>query len=88
VSAVSAYRLARGVKLRRQPDGGGLLLVPEGLVTLSDSATATLELVDGQRDVPDIARRLSEDFEADAQTLEGDVQTLLESFVERGYVLR
>ena len=80
------YRLARGVRLQRGAGGEMVLLVPEGIVALNESAAATLELLDGKRDEPAIAELLAERFEADAAVLADDVRSLLEDFRERGYV--
>lgn len=80
------YRLARGVRLQKAPDGAAVLLVPEGIVTLNDSAAATLELLDGNRDPGAIAAMLAERYQADLPELTSDVCTLLDDFVERGYV--
>lgn len=88
MNATAQYRLARGIRLRLEPEGGGVLLVPEGLVTLSDSAAATLALVDGTRDVPAIVSALLAEFDADPGSLESDVRALLESFAERGFLSR
>lgn len=88
MNGVAAYGLARGVRLRREADGAALLLVPEGIVTLNDTAAAVLELADGTRSVAAIAALLGERFEADAATLAHDVGELLDEFVARGYVRR
>ena len=64
-----------------------MLLVPEGIVKLNETAAATLELVDGARDTSDIAQALSERFDAPAADLEHDVRTLLDAFVARGFVI-
>jgi pyrroloquinoline quinone biosynthesis protein D len=85
IEAVPAYRLARGVRLRLSTDGA-TLLVPEGIVALSDSAAAILELVDGQRDEAAIATVLAERFEAPAAELSRDVAELLAALAERGFV--
>lgn len=82
-----AHRLARGVRLRREADGSALLLIPEGIVTLNDTAAAVLELADGSRTVAEIAADLSRRFDADPASLESDVRELLDEFVTRGYVL-
>ncbi|GAC1304183.1 MAG: pyrroloquinoline quinone biosynthesis peptide chaperone PqqD [Vulcanimicrobiaceae bacterium] len=87
MTGTGAYRLARGVRLRRESDGSALLLVPEGIVTLNETAAAVLQLADGSRDVETIAEALAERFEATAETLEADVRDLLEDFVSRGYVV-
>ena len=83
-----SYRLARGVRLHRDGDGASVLLVPEGIVSLNQSAAETLALVDGGRDAGAIARALAERFEALPAELESDVRTLLDDFVMRGYVVR
>ena len=83
--AVPAYRLARGVRLHRSGEGA-TLLVPEGIVELSDSAAAILELVDGQRDEAEIAMVLAERFEAPVAELTRDVAELIAALVERGFV--
>lgn len=64
-----------------------MLLVPEGIVKLNETAAAILEFVDGARDTGDIARALSERFDADPVELERDVRSLLDAFVARGFVI-
>lgn len=81
-----SYRLARGVRLQNDADGAPVLLIPEGIVTLNVSAAATLELLDGTRDAGTIAELLAKRFEAEPAELTGDVRTLLDDFVERGFV--
>lgn len=84
--SVARYRLARGVRLRREDDGTAFLLVPEGVVELNDSAAATLELLDGARTLDELTEALRERFEADAAALRGDVETLLDELRVRGFV--
>ncbi|GAC1310074.1 MAG: pyrroloquinoline quinone biosynthesis peptide chaperone PqqD [Vulcanimicrobiaceae bacterium] len=87
MTGTASYRLARGIRLRRDGDGNALLLIPEGIVSLNDTAAAVLELADGVRSVADISASLAERFDADPVTLETDVRALLDEFVSRGYVL-
>ena len=47
-------KLGKGVKLRRDRDGGVMLLVPEGALVLNSSAAVALELVDGERTLSQI----------------------------------
>ncbi len=82
------YRLARGVRLRRQADGEAMLLVPEGIVSLNDTAAAALELADGSRSLEAIVATLAERFEAESTLMERDVRDLLEELATRGFVLR
>jgi len=83
---MNAYRLARGVRLQRKPDGASVLLVPEGIVELNASAASALALLDGTRDAPAIARILGESYEADPSELASDVRALLDDFAGRGFV--
>ena len=73
-------RFARGVRFRRLPDGAGVLLVPEGVVTLSESAAAIAELVDGERSPDAIAQALASAFDAPLDRIAGDVRELLDRF--------
>ncbi len=82
------YRLARGCRLRREPDGQSMLLIPEGVVTLNETAAAALELADGSRSLDAIAQTLAERFEDAGGTLAVDVRALLDTFALRGYVVR
>jgi pyrroloquinoline quinone biosynthesis protein D len=76
----SSVRLARGVRFRRLPDGAGVLLVPEGVVNLSESAAAIAELIDGERSSSEIAAALTQTFDAPQATIESDVDELLARF--------
>jgi pyrroloquinoline quinone biosynthesis protein D len=73
-------RLARGVRFRRLPDGAGVLLVPEGVVNLTETAAAIAELIDGERSSSDIAAALTQAFDAPRATIEADVDELLARF--------
>ena len=84
----ATYRLARGIRLRREADGSVLMLVPEGIVSLNDTAFAALELADGERSIAAIASVLATRFDAPSGTLETDVTELFEEFTARGYLLR
>jgi pyrroloquinoline quinone biosynthesis protein D len=65
---------------------GASLLVPEGIVSLSETAAAILELVDGQRDAATIATLLAERFEAPPGELARDVGDTLAALRERGFL--
>ena len=81
-----AHKLARGVRLRREPDGSTLLLVPEGIVELNEPAAAALELANGSRSTDEIVAALAEQFDDPDGTLRTDVQALLADLAERGFV--
>ncbi len=82
------YRLARGVRLRRETGGEAMLLVPEGIVSLNGTAAAALELADGSRTLEAIVDVLAEKFDERGDVLESDVRELLEELASRGFVLR
>lgn len=79
-------RLARGVRFRRLPDGAGVLLVPEGIVNLSETAAAVAELIDGARSAADIAGALAQSFDAPRERIEGDVDELLARFAAKTWL--
>ncbi len=61
-----------------------LLLFPEGVLVLNDTAHAILELCDGRRSVAEIAKILGERYHAEG--LEGDVKEVLQRLVEKSLV--
>ena len=81
------YRLARGMRLRREPSGEAYLMIPEGIVALNETAAAALELADGTRDLDTIVAALRERFDDDEErTLSTDVREIFEAFAERGFI--
>ena len=87
MTAGRPYRLAPGMRLQRDASGAAVLLVPEGIVNLNDTAAAILALTDGTRDVDEIVHVLSERFSASHDALSADVRELLNAFVARGFVI-
>jgi pyrroloquinoline quinone biosynthesis protein D len=73
----------KGVRLRHEPDGSAMLLVPEGALVLNVSAAAALDLVDGRRTVADIIRCLVQTFEIGEDDARADVGSLFDRLVER-----
>lgn len=77
-------RLAAKADLRMDPvTGQPVLLYPEGLLQLNDSAHAILLLCDGSRSVSGIAMELAEQFECEPAELEADVQECLQGLHQR-----
>ena len=77
----------RGVRMRREPDGSAMLLVPEGVVRLNGSAAAALALVDGHRTLENIAACLGDgSFDAPPEQIEDDVRALFARLRERRLV--
>jgi pyrroloquinoline quinone biosynthesis protein D len=84
---MSAPALASGVRFRRVPGGQGVLLIPEGVVDLNESASAIIELVDGQRTVAAIASDLCPRYGVDIAQMTSDVETLLQRFAAKAWLV-
>ncbi|GAB2790390.1 pyrroloquinoline quinone biosynthesis peptide chaperone PqqD [Halomonas shantousis] len=80
------YRLRPGWRLQWEPaQQRHVLLYPEGMVQLNDSAGAVLTLLDGQRDVADLVAELQQRY-PDASSLEQDVQEFLLDAAQQGWI--
>lgn len=82
------YRLAAGVRFRREPDGSAMLLVPEAIVSLSETAVMILELLDGNRTCEEIGDILAQSCEDPDDALRGDVRKLLDDLAAKGFLRR
>ncbi|WP_372981300.1 pyrroloquinoline quinone biosynthesis peptide chaperone PqqD [Marinobacter sediminum] len=79
-------RLRRGFRFQWEPvQNCHVLLYPEGMVKLNDSAGAILEKVDGQRNVELIVASLELKF-PDESDLGADVREFLKDAVQRHWV--
>ncbi len=83
----NVFRFAPGVRLRNDAPERPVLLVPEGVVDLSDSASAALALLDGKRSPHEIATLLAKIYDAPESELESDVYDLCASLHERGFLI-
>ncbi len=80
----AALTVASGFRFQWEPSQSGyVLLYPEGMITLNDSAAEILKLCDG-RTAREIVEALSTQF-PDAD-LEADVLEFLEEAHERGWI--
>lgn len=78
ITALDVPRLPRGVRLRHDAvRNQHVLLAPERTFDLDANAVAVLELVDGQRNVRDIAGLLGQKFAADPAVIEADILVML-----------
>ena len=84
----SRPRFGKGVKLRRDSDGGTMLLIPEGALVLNAPAAAALALVDGERSVDEIVAGVVERFDVTLERAHADVHELFERLELRGFILR
>ncbi|MBD9481479.1 pyrroloquinoline quinone biosynthesis peptide chaperone PqqD [Pseudomonas sp. PDM14] len=71
-------RIRRGFRLQFEPaQGCHVLLYPEGMVKLNDSAGEILQRIDGQRDVTAIIAELTGQF-PDVPGIDEDILAFLE----------
>lgn len=84
---MNAPALAQGVRFRRSADGQGLLLIPEGVVNLNDSAAAIIELVDGQRITMEIAALLATRYSMDVAAIASDIEDLLQRLASKTWLV-
>jgi pyrroloquinoline quinone biosynthesis protein D len=76
--------------VRRQTDrvtGAAVLLHPEGILELSETADAVVSLCDGARNVAGIIAALAEEYEVEPEILRADVESCLESLAQRGLIV-
>jgi pyrroloquinoline quinone biosynthesis protein D len=79
-------RLARGVRLQLDgTTGKSVLLFPEGILELNETAQEILTRCDG-RSLSDIARALAEEYDVDLATLAADVREILADLQRRKLV--
>lgn len=84
---MSAPALASGVRFRRMPDGQGVLLIPEGMVDLNESASAIVELIDGRRTVAGIASDLCPQYGVDVAQMTDDIEALLQRLAANAWLV-
>ena len=76
-------RLAKGVRLQSDPaTGKSVLLFPEGVVELNETAHEILARCDG-RTVSKIVQALAEEYDADLDALATDVRETLADLQQR-----
>ena len=79
-------RLARGVRLQIDcATGKSVLLFPEGIVELNETAQEILTRCDG-RALGEIARALAEEYDVDLATLTADMREILADLQRRKLV--
>ena len=81
-------RLARGVRLHTDAKTGDpILLFPEGVLYLSETAQEILSRCDGSKTMADIVSALAADYEVDPETLRQDVLDCLSDLYQRKLVV-
>jgi coenzyme PQQ biosynthesis protein PqqD len=80
--------LARGVRLRNDPSTGEpLLLFPEGVLHLSQTATEIVGQCDGKKSIAVMLTDLAQEYDVDPGTLRKDVLDCLQDLYERKLVV-
>jgi coenzyme PQQ biosynthesis protein PqqD len=88
VSEQSKPCLARGVRLQKDASTGEpVLLFPEGVLHLSETAREILTQCDGQQTVSNIIASLAEEYDAEPETLRADVLECLVDLYQRKLVV-
>jgi len=83
ISDAARPRLAKGVRLQTDSTTGkNVLLFPEGIVELTETAHEILSRCDG-RTLSEIVRELAEDYDADVAALAADVRETLAGLQQR-----
>jgi pyrroloquinoline quinone biosynthesis protein D len=81
-----APRLAPGVKLRADAKRGTVLLGPERILELDETAQAIVAQFDGTKRVSEIASALAKEYDARADDIRADIEHLLKDLTAKGYV--
>ncbi len=80
--------LERRVRLQIDPvNGEPVLLYPEGLLQLNETAHAVLSRCDGKATVEEIVESLAGEYEVEVETLRADVLECLAEFRGRQFVV-
>lgn len=83
ISDAARPRLAKGVRLQTDSaTGKSVLLFPEGIMELNETAYEILARCDG-RTLSEIVRELAEDYDADVAALAADVRETLAGLQQR-----
>jgi pyrroloquinoline quinone biosynthesis protein D len=63
-----------------------LLLFPEGVLVLNQTAHDVLALCDGQRTVGEIVKTLAAQYATEASAIDGDVKEILQRLADKSFV--
>ena len=83
----SKPRLAAKARLKWDAvRGKHLLLFPEGVLVLNQTAHDVLALCDGQRAVAEIVKTLATQYAVDANAIDADVKEILQKLSQKTFV--
>ncbi len=86
INPAQVCRIAPGVRLQfEKAQGAWVLLYPEGMVTLDETAGDILRAIDGRRSVRTVIQSLLKEY-GEAEGLADDVVEFLQNMADQGWV--
>ncbi|GAA2583610.1 PqqD family protein [Actinomadura fulvescens] len=86
-AGAQTFRLAKGVRFRRENFGGLMFQRPVAVIYgLTSSACRTLELCDGTRDVESVVTQMSDEYRVSKELVAEHVNAFLGELRARGFV--
>jgi pyrroloquinoline quinone biosynthesis protein D len=86
ISGSAQPRLTSGVRLQTDSvTGKGVLLYPEGIIQLNETAHKIVSLCDG-RSIGEIVQALAKEYDADVAELASDVRETLADLYQRNLI--
>jgi pyrroloquinoline quinone biosynthesis protein D len=87
ITGESRPSLPKHIKMRHDPGRGRwIVLAPERVFNPDETAVAVLKNCDGQRTVADIAKTLSEEYQAPIEEITNDIVAMLQDLADKGVV--
>lgn len=79
-------KLAPGVRLRTDPKKGAMLLGPERILELDETAQAIVREFDGTKRVSEVAAALAKEYNERESLILADIKALVADLAAKGYV--
>jgi pyrroloquinoline quinone biosynthesis protein D len=87
ITGESRPALPKHIKMRHDAGRGRwIVLAPERVFNPDETAVAVLKNCDGQRTVADIAKALSEEYQAPLEEITNDIVAMLQDLADKGVV--
>ena len=88
LAGTSRLALAAGVRLQAdRATGEPVLLYPEGMLFLNETAHEVVRRLDGTATMDAIVAALAEEYETDAETLQSDVRECLANLLQQRLIV-
>jgi pyrroloquinoline quinone biosynthesis protein D len=79
-------KLSPGVRLQNSEARGAMLLAPERILELDETAQAIVAQFDGTKRISEIAAALAKEYDEKADVIRADIEILLKDLIAKGYV--